>query len=223
MTLRGNFWRKWADKKCTILAWGFLFKPLAEDPFICLWSWIRLPPTERLTQSRCPCSNIHDHERRLWNTKRQPLKPRGEGRRAQLDRSYGQARAGVERRSPVSPPSDSSDADTPRTSHSCWAPCFSVSLAPTPTHRKEPPGVTRIKASLEFSWDDAASSCGGIVIPMNKTAIYFHINHIKLLNTQVYNIQAIGIYFLIFPSNNSTYYATMTNNINIENKTNNGS
>lgn len=63
--------------------------------------------------------------------------------------------------SPLSPPSDSSEADTPRMPHSCWAPCFSVSLAPTPTHWKVPPGVTRTKASLELSWDAAASSCVG--------------------------------------------------------------
>lgn len=61
--------------------------------------------------------------------------------------------------SPVSPPSDSTEVDTPRMSHSCWAPCFSVSLAPTPTHRKDPPGVTRTNASLEFRLDAAASSC----------------------------------------------------------------
>lgn len=63
--------------------------------------------------------------------------------------------------SPLSPPSDSSEADTPRMPHSCCAPCFSVSLAPTPTHWKVPPGVTRTKASLELSWDAAASSCVG--------------------------------------------------------------
>lgn len=61
--------------------------------------------------------------------------------------------------SPVSPPSDSSEANTPRMLHSCWAPCFSVSLAPTPTHRKDSPGVTRTNASLEFRLEATASSC----------------------------------------------------------------
>lgn len=59
---------------------------------------------------------------------------------------------------PVSPPSGSSEEDTPRITQSCWVPFFSVSLAPWPIHTKEAPGVTRRKASLEFRLEDTAST-----------------------------------------------------------------
>lgn len=86
------------------------------------------------------------------------------------------------RYSPVSPPSDSSDAVTPRIPHSCWAPCFSASLAPTPIHMKESPGVTRTKTSLEFRLEATASTLKNRRITEQQLFRLYHRSESTVLN-----------------------------------------